>query len=357
MSSVRISCLTISSAGKAALFGAMLAVVVVSGCRRADSPAGRRASVFRGMTMGTTYTIKVVDLPGEMDRGEIEQAVESRLDAINAAMSTYREDSEISRFNRTASLEWFPVSESMAEVVAEAIRIGKMTDGAFDVTIGPVLHLWHFGAGSSKQNKLPSDEEIAAVRDRVDYLLVSVRSSPPAIKKARPDVTLDLSGIAKGYAVDEVARLLEERGLADYMVEIGGEVRAKGRNANGVAWRIAVERPLVGERSIQRVLSLRDTALATSGDYRNFFEIEGKRYSHVIDPRTARPVAHQVVSVTVVADECATADALATGLMVLGERKGMALAREWKIPALFILKTEDGFAETATPSFQALEVQ
>ena len=343
--------------GKTALFGAILAVAVVTGCRRADTPAVSTETVFTGMTMGTTYSIKVVNLPAGANQGEIEQAIESRLDAINAAMSTYLDDSEVSRFNRAAADEWFPVSESTADVVGAALRVGKMTDGAFDVTIGPVLKLWHFGAGSAKEKKLPSNEEIAQASKRTGYSLISVRTSPPAVKKSREGVTLDLSGIAKGYAVDEVARILEEEGIVDYMVEIGGEVRGKGINANGVPWRIAVERPVAGRRSIQRVISLRDTALATSGDYRNFFEIDGKRYSHVIDPRTARPVEHEVVSVTVVAEDCATADAFATGLMVLGEKQGMALAFKQQIPVLFILRTEEGFVEKATPSFELLQAQ
>ena len=357
MSSVRTSCLTISSAVKAAFIGALLGLILVvaavSGCRRSHPGA----TVFTGMTMGTTYTVKVVKLPDGVKQEEIEKAIETRLDSINAAMSTYREDSEVSRFNRAAANQWFPVSEETANVLRDALRIGEKTDGAFDVTIGPVLRLWHFGAEASREKKLPSDEAIAKARQCTGYSKISVRPSPPAIEKSQPDVTLDLSGIAKGYAVDEVSRLLDENGIVDFMVEIGGEVRAKGVNAHGVAWRIAVEKPLVGERTIQRVVSLQDAALATSGDYRIFFEIDGKRYSHVIDPRTARPVEHQVVSVTVVAGDCATADALATGLMVLGPDRGMALATKEELPVLFILRTEDGFVEKATPSFKSIEVQ
>ncbi len=327
------------------------------GCSR-EGPL-RRERVFTGETMGTTFTVKVVDRPGTaVDGGSLTESILARLNAIDAAMSTYREDSEISRFNSAETTDWFVVSSDTANVVGEALKIGKQTGGAFDITVGPVLRLWHFGAGTVEEEKaIPSDEEIAATKKRTDYLLISVRESPPALKKRRSDVTLDLSGIAKGYAVDEIAAILDREGVADYMVEIGGEVTARGRNDRNVPWRIAVEKPLAGERSIQRVVSLRDAAMATSGDYRSFFEIDGERYSHVIDPRTASPVSHELVSVTVVSARCATADALATGLMVLGPVEGYAVAREADIPALFILRTAEGFVQRATPAFARLEVR
>lgn len=331
-------------------------IAFVLGCRRLESVQSE--VVFTGQTMGTTYTVKAVDPSGRLDGDSLGERIQARLDAVNAAMSTYREDSEVSRFNRAETTDWFEVSRETAAVVAEALRIGTRTDGAFDVTVGPVLKLWHFGAGASvSSDSLPSDAEIASAKEQTGFELVSVRMSPPALKKERPGLTLDLSGIAKGYAVDEVAAILESQGLAHYMVEIGGEVRAKGKNGHSQAWRIAVEKPVSGERSIQRVVLLHDASMATSGDYRNYFEIDGKRYSHVIDPRLGRPVSHPVVSVTVIAPNCATADALATGLMVLGSQAGYALSCEEGIPALFILKTESGFLERTTPAFERLELQ
>ena len=236
-------------------------------------------------------------------------------------------DSEISRFNQSRSQEWFSVSRDTATVVAASLDVSRQTDGAFDITIGPLVNIWDFGP-EERSRGVPSDAEIAAARARVGYQHVEVRVDPPALRKKIPDVYLDLSGIAKGFAVDQVAQLLEQGGIPAYMIEIGGEVRTKGTKSDGQAWRIGIERPVAGERSLQLVLRLGDGSVATSGDYRNFFEWEGQLYSHKIDPRTGRPVRNQVASVSVMDPSAMRADALATGLMVMQPEKAWRLAVE-----------------------------
>ena len=191
----------------------------------------------------------------------------------------------------------------------------------------------------------------AAIREQVGYRQLDADCSKPALRKNRDDVSVDLSAFAKGYAVDEAAEMLITAGQASFLVEVGGELRMQGTNAAGEPWAIAVERPNVGERSVESVLHLTNTALATSGDYRNFYEFDGKRFSHTIDPRTARPVTHDGASVTVVAESAANADALATALLVMGPVDGLEFAAANDIAAFFLLRTDRGFEQRATGSF------
>ncbi len=308
-----------------------------------------------GPTMGTSYTIKIARPPAELDRKSLEAEVQAELDKIDSLMSTYRADSELSRLNRCKANEWFPVSPETAAVIEEALAIGRLTDGAFDITVGPLVNLWNFGHDrdeSGESAKIPSPDEIERVKSRVDFRQVEVRTSPPAVRKLREDLAIDLSGIAKGYAVDCLAELLERHGVENYMVEVGGELRVRGTSHEARPWRIAVEAPTVGVRAIQTVVEPGDRAMATSGDYRNFFQEDGRRYSHIIDPRSGRPVAHRLVSATVLDPSCARADALATALMVLGPEKGYELALEEELPVLLIVDDDDGQVEKATPAFR-----
>ncbi len=300
--------------------------------------------------MGTWYHIKIDTLPAGVAQRHLQREVDQRLHEVNQQMSTYLPESELSRFNRHTGDGWFEVSSDLALVVAKAQEIAADTDGAFDVTVGPLVNLWNFGP-DPRDEQIPTDEEIAAARDRVDYRRVQVRQTPPALRKTRPDAYVDLSAIAKGFAVDSVARMLDERGMIAYMVEIGGEVRTRGRKSDGTAWRIGIERPISSGRMLQRVVELGDDALATSGDYRNYFEWQGRRYSHEIDPRTGRPVEHMLASVSVVAENCMTADALATALIVLGPERAFRFAEKHQIDVLLILRNGDDFEELSTPGF------
>ncbi|MEW4529464.1 FAD:protein FMN transferase [Maioricimonas sp. JC845] len=306
-----------------------------------------------GETMGTTWHVKVTPPSAEFDADPLKQEIDATLERINDQMSTWREDSELSRFNRHESDDWFDVSPETATVVAAALELAKRTGGAFDPTVGPLVRLWHFGPDPG-QRDVPDDAEIAAAKDRVGYDKVEVRLEPPALRKSQPDVELDLSAIAKGFGVDAVTAVVQEAGATGAMVEIGGEVRTFGTKPDGTTWKIGIEQPTVGRRVVGRVVTLESKSLATSGDYRNFFEAEGKRFSHTIDPRTGHPATHDLASVSVVADDCMRADGWATALMVLGPEAGMALAEEDGMAVSFVIRSGDTFVTESTASFASL---
>ena len=309
-----------------------------------------------GSTMGTQFTVTIAEPVDEPLRETLAREIEAALADVENAMSTYLVHSDISRFNTSTSTDWFAVSESTCRAVETAGRVSRLSDGAFDVTVGPLVNLWGFGPGTVRLEP-PPQSAIDAALDRVDYRRLHTECGQPALRKERPDVYVDLSAYAKGLGVDWVARLLEARGIRNYLVEIGGELRLHGVDAGGDRWSIAIETPSVGQQVVGRIVSLSDTAMATSGDYRNFFEHEGRRYSHTIDPRTGRPTRHDLASVTVIADQAALADALATALLVLGPEEGFALAVDEEIPAYFQVRRDDGFAERETPAFRALTVR
>jgi len=279
----------------------------------------------------------------------IKVAVDESLQRVNELMSTYLEDSDISKFNRSNSTEWQSVDSETVDVVARAIEIAKLTDGAFDPTVGPAVNEWNFGP-NKKQPKLPTESRLAELKTLVGFETLEVRSDPAAIRKNNPKAELDLSAIAKGYAVDRVGKSLAELGYKNFMVVVGGEVMTRGERAQGGPWNVAVEKPeATGPTSrnperVHRVVKLSDRAIATSGDYRNFFEIDGKRYSHSIDPKTCSPVDHNMAIASVVADDCMTADAIATAVMVMGQKKGAALCEKLGYPLLTVHRSdsEDG---------------
>ncbi|MCA9068082.1 MAG: FAD:protein FMN transferase, partial [Planctomycetaceae bacterium] len=292
-------------------------------------------------------------LKGELTPEKLQAEIDRCLVQVNNQMSTWQSDSELSRFNRFEKDEWFPVSNETAQVVQTAREISEQTGGAFDVTVGPLVNLWSFGPDKS-EHKLPSEATIAKTKSRVGYSLVDVRLSPPALRKSQPDVYVDLSAIAKGFGVDQVAKVLDTHDFSTYMVEIGGEVRTKGSKPNVESWRVGIETPTPFSRGIQNTLKLSGQSLATSGDYRNFVVIEGKTYSHTIDPRTGWPVDHGVASASVLAESCMLADAYATSLMVLGPEEGYNWAKEHNIAALLIIRDGDTFIEKPTPAFEKL---
>jgi thiamine biosynthesis lipoprotein len=234
-----------------------------------------------------------------------------------------------------------------------AQEVSEASGGAFDVTVGPIVNTWGFGP--VKQARPPTDAEIAAARADVGYRLLAIDAAAGTIAKARPDMYADLSAIAKGFGVDQVARALDARGIGRYMVEVGGEVRVRGTNAAGVPWQVGIERPDETVQRAQLVVPMANVSMATSGDYRNYFEKDGRRFSHEIDPTTGHPIRHRLASVTVLAPECAFADAYATALLVLGPERGYALALKKGLAAYFIeRRPEGGFAERQTPAFASL---
>lgn len=304
---------------------------------------------FEGRTMGTTYSVKVVSVPGASVE-ELPDAVDTALAEVNQQMSTWIDDSELSRFNVSRSTDWFPVSPATLSVVREADRVSRLTDGLFDATIAPLIDLWSFGSEKGSRQP-PADDAIESVMSRCGYEKLTHRDDPPAIKKSLPGLSVNLSAIAKGYGVDRVIEVLQQRGYSAALVEIGGEVRAIGTKPDGSPWRIAIERPVTSERSFQRIVPLSNNAVATSGDYRIFFEHEGQRFSHEIDPRTGKPVRHQLAAATVITESCMTADALATALMVMGPDDGYNFAETHGIAAFFIVRTGDGFSERMSSAF------
>jgi FAD:protein FMN transferase len=312
--------------------------------------AQARLTEFAGNTQGTTYHIKVVDLPAAVTAETARGAIVAELDDIDHHLSTYRPDSELSQFNRSRDTGWFPASAGLVKVLSAAQQVSELSHGAYDVTVGSLVSLWGFGPELTG-DRIPSAAEIAAAQARVGYRHLGIRTAPPAIRKDIPDLYVDLSSIAQGYSVDRVAQRLESLGIANYLVEIGGELRGKGLNQLDGHWRIGIERPTPGARSIYSVIKIADVGVSTSGDYHDYFERNGQRYSHTINPQTGRPVTHRLASVTVVSENTMRADALSTALMVLGPEDGYQLAATAGLAACFIIKTDAGFTDRETPAF------
>ena len=323
-------------------------VLLVTAC--SDDSSRARLKEFDGDTQGTTYHIKVIDLPATLTPDKVRNAIEEELDDITRHFSTYTPDSELSRFNRSRDTGWIPASAGLVQVLSEARQISELSHGAYDVTVAPLVDLWGFGPEDTG-DRIPSESEIAAAQARVGYIHLSIRTSPPAIRKDIPDLTVDVASIAQGYTVDRVAERLENLGIANYLVEIGGELRGKGLNQLGGHWRIGIERPTPGERTVYTIIRIADVGVSTSGDYRAYFERDGQRYSHTINPQTGRPVTHRLASVTVVSESTMRADALSTALMVLGPEEGYHLAEQAGIAAYFIIKSDDGFTDRETTAF------
>jgi thiamine biosynthesis lipoprotein len=310
--------------------------------------ASGESIVLRGAAQGTTYHIKIVQPATAVDAKKVHVDIEKMLGEIDRQMSSYQDDSEISRFNRRAAAGWFTVSPAVSELVMAAHAISEKTDGAMDITVGPLVRLWHFGPRipDGERAKLnfqpPSDEQLSAARERIGYKRLEVRDQPPALRKRTETLEVDLSSIASGWTVDRLSVLLVDRGILNYMVELGGEVRAGGQREDGTPWRVAIERPSVGNREMKAAVPLVDAALATAGGTQKFFEYGGKRYSHIIDPATGRPVEHTLASVTVAASTCLQADGWDTPLLVLGPDRGVTVADANGIAAMFIVRPEAG---------------
>lgn len=323
---------------------------------RPEAPA--QVYQLDGATMGTRYQILIAGFPESVSDQELAEGIEQRLYRLDRElMSTYAPDSELSRFNQSDAGQWVEVSAELAYVVERAIYFGQLTNGYFDVTVGPLVDRWGFGPdqqGSLSWTRIPDQSEIEQLQSQVSYQALQVSLQPPRLRKDRP-VKIDLSGIAKGYAADVIADYFDSVGQHSYFIEIGGELRIKGRKPDGSAWVPAIEKPEDGVPEIWAVLNTHgeSLAIAGSGDYRNYFEQDGVRYSHEIDPFTGRPVTHQLAAVNVIADDALTADALATAFVVMGEQRSAALAEQHGLAAYFIVKSPngDGFEARYTSRF------
>ena len=306
-------------------------------------------SRLQGRTMGTTYSVAIGGpLPAPL--ATLQPAVQQRLDVLEGAMSTYRASSAISRFNAHAGTDWFPVDPDTAAVVALAQRISAETHGAFDITVHPAVCLWGFGPDPAPTAP-PTAAAIARALAHVNHRNLAVRLSPPALRKHDPALAIDLSGIAKGYAAAAVAEVLERQGVTAYLIAVGGEIRARGGRPGHRTWRVGLERPEPDGTQVHRVLELTETAVSTSGDYRNFQTHSGVRHSHLLDPRTGRPVIGALCAVNVIDTDSARADALATALMVMGETAALAWADSHGLACLCFVRTASGVRARPSKAF------
>lgn len=306
-----------------------------------------------GSTMGTTFNVVLVAPDDDIVGEPLKARIAETLSGVDELTSTWRADSDLAMFNANPATEWITVSAELCSAIEHALEISRLSDGAFDVTIGPLVNLWGFGPDGDVTEP-PGDEELEAVMAAIGYRNLKTRCDQPAVQKRNAGVYVDLSGWAKGYAVDELAALLEAYNLTNYLVEIGGELRVRGHNAEGLKWAIAVEAPSKTQRKPHAVLRVTDTSVATSGDYRNFFDHDGRHYSHTIDARTGKPISHPLAAVTVVSESAAYADAMATALLVLGPEEGLELAESLDLAGYFLVRGTQGTEEMTTRNFDLL---
>ncbi len=309
-----------------------------------------------GHTMGTHYHITLVDVKGQKE-ALLKSQIAQQLIEFNQIFSTYIKDSEISRFNQAAADTWFPVSAEFIELVEQAEKISQLTQGYFDISIAPLVNLWGFGNQFLLEDKPPNADVIQAHLQQIGYQHLASRQQPPALLKQKSGLQIDLSAIAKGYAVDSIAAWLSAQGFKHYLVEIGGELYASGHNAKGVAWQVAIEKPTIAKRSIEQIIPISNLAVASSGNYRNYFEYQGQHYGHSLNPKTGYPVKQAWAAVTVIAKNTTLADAWATALMVLPKTQGQALAQQQQLAVLFIEALDAGQERWKThmsPEFQHL---
>ena len=337
----------------------------VGGCRRLRrhglvvfslitvAAAASAPVALSGRAMGTGWSVKFIQPTPALDLDAVARRVAERLEALEQQFSTYRPDSELSRFNARVGTDWFAVAPEVAHVAAESRRVSELTGGAFDVTVDPLVRLWGFGP-QRHTGALPAETDIVRARARVGWRQLEACLDPPALRKTQPGIAADFSSMAKGFAADAVGDVLASLGAPNHLVQVGGDVKTSGGGEAGAGWRTGIERPLDDARAIADVVVLSGQALSTSGDYRNFFTAEGRRYGHIIDPRTGRPAASALASVSVVHASGATASALATGLFVLGPEEGFRLALAHRLACLFLIRDGAGFTRRATPEFETL---
>ena len=315
-----------------------------------DRHNGKEILAIEGSTMGTTYHIQIVDNHHHAELEKLTRQVDAALESVNNLMSTWRDDSELSRFNQAPIQTWFPLSADTYYVIDLAQAISRQTHGAFDITVGPLVNLWGFGANAS-DDEVPNETQIQQARAQIGYQNLTLDPDTRKIKKQIP-LQLNLSAIAKGFGVDKLSELLDANGYSAYLVEIGGEIRVKGNKPDGSYWKLAIESPIPKARQAYETFTITEHAIATSGDYRNYFQKSGRRFSHIIDPATGRPIAHNLVSVTVISDTTARADAYATALMVMGPERGFQFCEKNKIAAYFIYKQDDKLPHRVTSEFE-----
>lgn len=331
-------------------------VVIVSlltGCDNPQQPAEstQRATVLEGKTMGTFWRVSLAGIdPGR--EAALREKIQAQLDADDQLLSTWKNDSALMQFNRSTRTDPWPVSEAMSDIVTQALRIGDKTHGALDVTVGPLVNLWGFGPDKQPVT-MPSEADIARAKTRVGlkHLSVHQTASGPYLQKDIPELFVDLSTVGEGYAADHLARLMEQEGVSRYLVSVGGALVSRGTNPEGRAWRVAIQQPTDRENAVAAIVDINGHGISTAGSYRNYYQLDGKRLSHVIDPASGYPIQHTLVSATVIAPTSLEADGWDTGLMVLGPEKAKALALEQKLAVYLIVKEPKGFTTWMSPQF------
>lgn len=307
--------------------------------------------------MGTFWRISLAGVAPER-KASLQKAVQQQLDEDDRQLSTWKNDSVLSRFNQYRGSDPQPVSENMADIVSLSLRIGRKTAGAMDITVGPLVNLWGFGP-DKQPLKEPTQAQIDAAKalTGLQHLQVIQKAEGAYLQKDLPGLYVDLSTVGEGFATDHLARLMEKAGINSYLVSVGGAVLTRGQNAQGQPWKVAIQKPTDRENAVQAVVDLQGHGISTSGSYRNYYELDGKRISHVIDPTTGRPIQHKLVSATVIATTALEADGWDTGLMVLGEEKAKALALRENLAVYLIEKQGEGFSSWMSPQFKAFIVQ
>lgn len=332
------------------LFVALMSLLM--GCDDTSSKA-HDATVLEGKTMGTVWRVSLAGVEAGR-KAALQQRIQQRLDADDAELSTWKPTSVLSRFNQSRATTPQPVSENMADIVTIALRIGKKTSGAMDITVGPLVNLWGFGP-DKQPNHIPDDSQIAAAKalTGLQHLRVIQGGEGQWLQKDLPGLYVDLSTVGEGFATDHLARLMEQEGINNYLVSVGGAVLSRGMNAQNQPWRVAIQKPTDRENAVQARVDLQGHGISTSGSYRNYYELDGKRLSHIIDPATGRPIGHKLVSATVIATTALEADGWDTGLMVLGTEKAKALAIKEKLAVYLITREGDRFVSWMSPQFSA----
>ncbi|PCI71355.1 MAG: hypothetical protein COB38_05905 [Gammaproteobacteria bacterium] len=301
---------------------------------------------FIGFTMGTTYQITIEST--QQEQIFLQQKIDARLIEINQLMSTYIKDSELSLFNQNDSGLCIPMSQENIFVIEQALAISKDTNGKFDITLDPLIKEWGFDTKQTNDH-IPSNKIIAKFLEQIGYSKLHIEKN--CIQKELKSLSVNLSAIAKGYGVDQIAKLVVNQGVKNYLVEIGGETASKGQNSKFKNWRLAIEAPIEKFRQIQKVFFPNDLGVATSGNYRNYFDKDGVRYSHTIDPTTGKPITHNLASVTVLHEQTMMADAYATAFMVMGAEESLVFAESKGLAIYLLVKTEDGFVERYSSEF------
>lgn len=312
---------------------------------------------LEGKTMGTFYSVKISG-DVKISKPLLQQQVDALLEQANDDISTYRPGSVLSRFNQSYSTDPQPIPRGMADIILMAQRIGRDTQGAMDITVGPLVNLWGFGP-DKRTFKVPDQQQIEAAQKNIglQHLKLLSDSRGEWLQKDLPNMYVDLSTLGEGYGVDQLVKLMARNGITNYLVSVGGAVSSRGVNGQGKPWRVAIQKPTDRENAVQALVDLQGYGISTAGSYRNYFEQNGQRYSHVIDPATGRPITHRLVSATVIAPTALEADGWDTGLMVLGTEKALKLAEEKGLAVYLISKTDEGFSAVMTPQFKAFLVQ